>query len=305
MPTKPSPATITRQAPAKLNLFLHINGRRADGYHLLQSVFVRIDWCDTLHFEVTTDSIITRTDTINETGKPLPDFDLSIRAANALKDALQANTSMACRASLGVKITLEKRIPSEAGMGGGSSDAATTLLALNELWQTNLPLSKLAQIGLTLGADVPFFLYERHAWVEGIGEQITPIQLTKSLSNVRFLVLKPPSGVSTPAVFGSADLARNTKTATIEGFAAWSESNAAQQHLESSELLFGRNDLQPVALKMCPDIATALKWFETQGLIGRMTGSGSAVFAQVPDSYELNAAPSLPAGWLMKLCSLI
>jgi 4-diphosphocytidyl-2-C-methyl-D-erythritol kinase len=288
---------FTRQAPAKLNLFLHINGRRDDGYHLLQSVFVRIDWFDTLHFELTTDGSITRTDILNETGKPLPKIDLAVRAAMAL----QGKTGVAC----GAHIKLEKHIPSEAGMGGGSSDAATTLLALNELWQTHLPLPALAAIGAALGADVPFFLHEQHAWVEGIGERITPIKLPKSLQNARFLVLKPLSGVSTPAVFGSADLERSTKTVTIEGFAAWTEKNAAQQHLESSELLFGRNDLQPVALKICPEIAQALSWLKAQGLIGRMTGSGSAVFAQVPDFYDLNAAPSLPAGWLFKLCSLI
>ena len=289
MPAK----TITRQAPAKLNLFLHINGRRADGYHLLQSVFVRIDWVDTLHFELTTDGQITRTDIGNDTGKPLPDMDLSVRAAKAL----QTRAGVAS----GVHIRLEKHIPSEAGMGGGSSDAAATLLALNELWQTHLPLSELAQIGLTLGADVPFFLHERHAWVEGIGECIRPLQLPKSLEAGRFLVVKPPSGASTPAIFGASDLVRNTKTVTIEGFAAWTESNASQQYLEP----FGCNDLQPVALQICPDIQTALEWLKAQGLVGRMTGSGSAVFAQVPDSFDLTTAPSLPAGWLCRLCRLI
>ncbi len=284
---------ITRQAPAKLNLFLHITGRRDDGYHLLQSVFVRIDWCDILHFELSADGHITRTDASNDTGKPLPVLDLSMKAAMAL----QTRTGV----SLGAHITLEKRIPSEAGMGGGSSDAATTLLALNELWQTGLSVDQLAGIGITLGADVPFFLYERPAWVEGIGEHVRPIHLAKSLEKGRFLVVKPANGVSTPAIFGSPDLVRNTKTVTIEGFAAWTESNTAQQYLEP----FGCNDLQPVALKICPDIAASLQWFQTQGLVGRMTGSGSAVFAQVPDSYDLTTAPSLPAGWICRLCRLI
>jgi 4-diphosphocytidyl-2-C-methyl-D-erythritol kinase len=293
MPTK----TITRQAPAKLNLFLHITGRREDGYHLLQSVFMRIDWCDTLHFELTHDGRITRSDTLNETGKPLPDIDLSVRAAMAL----QAKTGVALKGNLGAHMTLEKRIPSEAGMGGGSSDAATTLLALNELWQTGLSLDQLAAIGVTLGADVPFFLYEQDAWVEGIGEKITPIDLSKLPIAPKFLVVKPPSGVSTPDVFTSPHLARNTKTATIEGFAAWTESNASQQYVEP----FGCNDLQPVALQICPDIQTALTWFKTQGLIGRMTGSGSAVFAPIPDSFDLTTAPSLPAGWFCRICSKI
>ncbi len=289
MPAK----TITRQAPAKLNLFLHINGRRADGYHLLQSVFMRIDCCDTLHFELTTNGQITRTDISNDTGKPLPEIDLSIRAAKAL----QTRTGMVS----GAHITLEKRIPSEAGMGGGSSDAATTLLALNELWQTGLSLDQLAAIGVTLGADVPFFLYEQDAWVEGIGEKISPIDLSKLPIPARFLVVKPPSGLSTPDVFTSPSLVRNTKTATIEGFAAWTELNASQQYVEP----FGCNDLQPVALQICPDIAKALEWLKAQGLVGRMTGSGSAVFAPIPDFFDLSTAPSLPAGWFCRICSRI
>ncbi|MDI9333307.1 MAG: 4-(cytidine 5'-diphospho)-2-C-methyl-D-erythritol kinase [Cytophagales bacterium] len=301
MPSITAPAALTRQAPAKLNLFLHITGQRADGYHLLQSVFVRIDWFDTLHFEWTTDGRITRTDLINETGKPLPEIDLSVRAALAL----QAKTGIALQKKFGAHITLEKRIPSEAGMGGGSSDAATTLLALNELWQTNLSLPKLCAIGATLGADVPFFLHEQHAWVEGIGERVTPIALPPAFATSRFLIVKPPQGASTPAVFAAPELVRNTKTATIESFAAWTKSNASQQCLASSPELFGRNDLQPVAQTICPDINLALAWFASQGLAGRMTGSGSAVFAQVPDTFQLDAAPSLPAGWLCRLCRLI
>lgn len=297
MPTQFTPPTIIRQAPAKLNLFLHITGRREDGYHLLQSVFMRVDWCDTLHFELTHDGCVTRHDILNETGQALPEIDLAVRAAMAL----QANTDVALRGNLGVKITLEKRIPSEAGMGGGSSDAATTLLALNELWQTGLSKTQLAAIGVTLGADVPFFLCEQDAWVEGIGEQITPIDLSKLPVAKRFLVVKPLSGASTAAVFGSPNLARNTKTATIEGFAAWTESNASQQYLES----FGCNDLQLVALRICPAIQAAIAWLKAQGLNGRMTGSGSAVFAPIPDTYALNAAPSLPAGWLCRICSRI
>jgi len=292
MPINPT-NRITREAPAKLNLFLHITGRREDGYHLLQSLFLRIDWCDTLHFELTTDGSVTRSDALNETGKSLPDIDLSIRAAIAL----QAKTGV----SLGAHITLEKRIPSEAGMGGGSSDAAATLMALNDLWQTKLSIDQLAAIGIALGADVPFFLYQQHAWVEGIGEQIAPINLPKSLKNARFLVVKPVNGASTSAIFNAPNLARNTKTVTIEGFAAWTESNASQQYLEP----FGCNDLQSVALQTCPDIAKALEWLKAQGLVGRMTGSGSAVFAQVPDSFALTTAPSLPAGWIFRLCRLI
>ena len=150
-------------APAKLNLFLHITGRRADGYHLLQSVFMLIDWCDTLHVELRTDGTLSREDLTT----PLPPDDLVLRAARAL----QAHA----RPGQGAHIGVAKHVPAQAGMGGGSSDAATCLLALNRLWDLQLPLAALEKIGLALGADVPFFLRGRNAWVEGIGEKITPI----------------------------------------------------------------------------------------------------------------------------------
>jgi len=146
-------------APAKLNLFLHVTGRRSDGYHLLQSVFMLIDWCDTLHFDLRADGRISREDL----GPPLPVDDLVVRAARALQAASNS--------PLGAHIGIEKHIPAQAGMGGGSSDAASTLLALNRLWKLNLSLEKLIKIGLQLGADVPFFLNGRNAWVEGIGEK--------------------------------------------------------------------------------------------------------------------------------------
>ena len=152
-------------APAKLNLFLHVTGRRADGYHLLQSVFMLIDWCDTLHFERRSDGHIQR----HDLSTPLPADDLIVRAARLL----QSTTGTA----QGADISIDKRIPAQAGMGGGSSDAASTLLALNRLWQLNLPLPRLEALGLQLGADVPFFLRGHNAWVEGVGEQITPIEL--------------------------------------------------------------------------------------------------------------------------------
>src|SRR5574344_455923 len=153
-------------APAKLNLFLHITGRRTDGYHLLQSVFMLIDWCDTRCFErLTSSADIHRSDANAST--PLPANDLCVRAAQALQAATGCQQ--------GVHIHLNKSIPAQAGMGGGSSDAATTLLALNRLWQLNLSRSELARIGLTLGADVPFFIHGRNAWVEGVGEHISPL----------------------------------------------------------------------------------------------------------------------------------
>ena len=275
---QPLKALYDVPAPAKLNLFLHITGRRSDGYHLLQSVFMLIDWCDTLHFELRHDGVISRTDLGGANAEALPDEDLSVRAARAL----QAATGT----SLGVHISLEKRIPSQAGMGGGSSDAATCLLALQRLWGVRLPPEKLQALALSLGADVPFFLCGSHAWVEGIGEQLTPM----SLPPARFVVVKPPAGLSTPAIFGSPALKRDTKTATMLGFAANDKGRVYG---------FGRNDLQPVAEKLCPALVQSLDWLASQGLQGRMTGSGSAVFAQMPHDMTLSDAPG---DWLVRKC---
>ena len=257
-------------APAKFNLFLHITGRRADGYHLLQSVFMLIDWCDTLHFDLAPNGQISREDLLT----PLPADDLVVRAARALR--------VASGTRLGAHIGIEKRVPAQAGMGGGSSDAASTLLALNRLWQLNYSLEKLQQIGLTLGADVPFFLGGHNAWVEGIGELLTPIQLPKK----RFLVVKPAEGLDTKLIFLDPDLKRDTQTAIISGFAA--------------DAKFGCNDLQSVAQRHCPAVTKALQWLESQGLHGRMTGSGSAVFAPVPESFEL---VSVSSTWQLRLCN--
>ncbi len=257
-------------APAKLNLFLHITGRRADGYHLLQSAFMLVDWCDTLHFERRDDGILTREDLTT----PLPADDLVLRAARALQAASGT--------SLGAWIGIEKRLPAQAGMGGGSSDAASCLLALNRLWGLNLPLSRLEQIGLALGADVPFFLRGRNAWVEGIGEQITPLDLPPA----RFAVVKPPEGLETRLIFNDPALERGHETAIISGFAA-------------NPYGFGQNDLQPVAQRLCPTVTQALMWLGSQGLQGRMTGSGSAVFAQMPQDLVLQPAS---AGWQVRTC---
>jgi 4-diphosphocytidyl-2-C-methyl-D-erythritol kinase len=265
-------------APAKLNLFLHITGRRADDYHLLQSVFMLIDWCDTLHFELRRDGLISRTDLGTAVHQDLPAEDLSVRAARAL----QAATGT----TLGVHISLEKRIPSQAGMGGGSSDAASCLLALQRLWGLRLPPAKLMALALSLGADVPFFLCGSHAWVEGIGELITPITLPPA----RFLVIKPAAGLSTQAIFSSPELKRDTKTATMLGFAANDNGRVYG---------FGRNDLQPVAEKLCPPMVQSLNWLTAQGLQGRMTGSGSAVFAQMPNEMMISDAPG---DWQIRQC---
>ena len=258
-------------APAKLNLFLLITGQRADGYHLLQSAFMLIDWHDTLHFDLRPGPHISREDLLT----PLPADDLIVRAAKALQ-TLSGST-------LGVHISVEKRLPAQAGMGGGSSDAASTLLALNRLWRLNLSLEQLASIGLTLGADVPFFLYGRNAWVEGIGEQMTPLNLPLS----RFLVVKPMAGLDTRAIFSNPTLKRDSIPAIITGFAA-------------DPFGFGRNDLQPVAQSICPGVSQALEWLDSLGLQGRMTGSGSAVFASTP---PLFGVPKTPEAFEARLCS--
>ena len=265
-------------APAKLNLFLHITGRRPDGYHLLQSVFMLIDWCDTLHFELRSDGQITRSDTGPASSDILPIEDLTVRAAKALQQA--------CGTSQGVHISLEKRIPSQAGMGGGSSDAASCLLALQRLWGVRLPRDELLAIALKLGADLPFFLSDGHAWVEGVGELITPINLPPA----DFLVVKPPQGLSTSDIFTSPALKRDSETATLSGFAV----------NDSARIFgFGRNDLEPVAQKLCPQIVQSLDWLSAQQLEGRMTGSGSAVFAHLPHSVDVHAHPD---GWNVRKC---
>ncbi len=178
-------------APAKLNLFLHITGRRADGYHLLQSVFMLVDWCDTLHFERRSDGVISREDL----GPPLPDMDLTLRAAQALQSATGC--------TLGAHIGVLKSIPAQAGMGGGSSDAASALLALNRLWGLGLSRAALESIGLQLGADIPFFLRGHNAWVEGIGETITPLEKAHQLPQARFAIVKPAAGLETKLIFSS------------------------------------------------------------------------------------------------------
>jgi 4-diphosphocytidyl-2-C-methyl-D-erythritol kinase len=258
-------------APAKLNLFLHVLGRRGDGMHLLQSAFMLIDWCDTLHFEVRGDGTLSREDLT----APLPADDLVLKAARALQAATGTQ--------LGAHIAIDKRIPSEAGMGGGSSDAATALLALNRLWKTDLRRAELAALGEKIGADVPFFVGGHNAWVEGVGEKLTPIELPQA----RFAVVKPPEGVPTAAIFGHPALKRASPAAIITGFAA-------------NPFAFGANDLQPVAQTLCPAVTKALQWLGSQGFEARMTGSGSAVFAPMAPGRELVQAPS---GWAVRECS--
>ena len=276
-------------APAKLNLFLHVVGKREDGYHLLESVFVLIDWADTLHVEVRADGRLQRHDVL---GGDLPADDLCLRAARLL----QAETGC----TLGADIHLEKRLPAGAGMGGGSSDAATTLLALNRLWDLRLPKERLLALGLKLGADVPFFLGGGPAFVQGIGEILHPI----SLPEQRFAVLKGPAGLATKDIFSSSLLARSEKLAIVAGFPA--SAGTAEQIANG----FGHNDLQPAAEAISSDVRNALALLTKQFGNARMTGSGAAVFSVLAgggkdgkdDQSLATLLQARPEGWTGRIC---
>jgi 4-diphosphocytidyl-2-C-methyl-D-erythritol kinase len=273
-------------APAKLNLFLHVVGRRSDGYHLLQSVFVLIDWADTLHFELRADGGLTRQDL----GEALPADDLCLRAARALQSASGT--------PLGAGISILKRVPAGAGMGGGSSDAATTLLALNRLWGLHWPRARLAAIGLVLGADVPFFIGGHNAFVQGIGEQLTPLALPPA----DYAVVKPPLAIATRDIFGHPGLVRDTAPVILAGSL---DGTGRVGWPAGWEAGFGRNDLQPPAEDRCPEVAQAARWLEARYGNSRMTGSGSAVFARAGTGWPPGAAfaqEELPPGWVGRMC---
>lgn len=256
-------------APAKLNLFLHVNGRRADGYHLLQTVFQLVAHADVLHFETRNDGVIARTTEI--AGVP-EEFDLIVRAAKLLQASTHSNS--------GANIAIEKRLPMGGGLGGGSSDAATTLLVLNYLWQTGLSRQQLMQLGLQLGADVPFFLLGQNAFAQGVGEELTPVTTPEGW----FIVVEPGVSVPTSAIFGSTELTRDTKPVKISDFSA-------------APVGFGKNDLQAVAVKLFPPIADALLWLSNYG-DARMTGSGACVFCAFAREEQADAVlQAVPAQW--------
>ena len=257
-------------APAKLNLFLHVVGRRADGYHLLQTVFRLLDRGDTLRFSPRADGEI-------RLATPLagvsPESDLTVRAARLL----QAETG--CRQ--GVEIAVDKRLPMGGGLGGGSSDAATVLLALNHLWRLGLPRAQLQQIGLTLGADVPVFVGGRNAFAEGVGEALQPLDLMPAW----YVVLEPPVAVPTAAIFGAPELKRDTAPMAV---ADWAPG-------------VGINDLQAVAVARFPPVADHLRWLAGYG-DARMSGSGACVFAEFDSSQAAQAVlaelPATMVGWV-------
>jgi 4-diphosphocytidyl-2-C-methyl-D-erythritol kinase len=294
-------------APAKINLFLHVVGRRADGYHLLQSVFVPIDWADRLHVERLPDGRLERIDL----GPALPADDLCLRAARALQQA--SGTPW------GARIAIDKLVPWGAGLGGGSSDAATTLIALNRLWGLHWPRARLAALGLQLGADVPFFLGRGPAFVQGIGEQLMPM-LVPALA---LAVVKPPQSLPTPEIFGHPGLKRDTEPVIVMGsFDSAAQAVAAPPtgadavnwpmswptEWGAVDAGFGRNDLQPPAEDRCPAVADAVAWLRQRYGNGRMSGSGSAAFAHMAkdgsDAPPMATFPQgeLPAGWVGRRC---
>ena len=264
-PTPPGPADrLSLPAPAKLNLFLHVTGRRPDGYHTLQTLFQFIDLCDTLHFECRADGRLQLHDALPGVS---PEDNLVVRAARLLQQA------SGCR--LGADIHLDKRLPMGGGIGGGSSDAATTLVGLNHLWQTGLTLQQLADLGLSLGADVPVFVLGRAAWAEGVGEQLTPVTLDEPW----YLVAVPDCQVSTAQIFSDERLTRDTQPITLAAF---------RNH-------GGRNDCLPVAEACYPEIRNTLILLNNY-CEAKMTGTGSCVFGAFPNECEADKVRArLPA----------
>lgn len=269
-------------APAKLNLFLHVNGRRADGYHLLQTVFQLVDHGDTLHFDLRDDGAVRRTTELP--GVPA-EHDLVVRALRLLQAEYARRHG---RPAPGIDVALDKRLPMGGGLGGGSSDAATALMAVNHLWQAGLTRDELMALGLPLGADIPFFIFGENAFAEGVGERLQAVQTP----DCWYVVIEPGVAVPTAAIFCSGDLTRDTKPVRIADFS---------RHLMSQDdqVGFGKNDLQAVATKLFPPVAEAVDWLSSYGP-ARMTGSGACVFCAFADEADADAVlAAAPNKWLV------
>lgn len=247
-------------APAKLNLFLHVVGRRDDGYHLLETLFRLISLSDSISIDLTMGAGITRETNLSE---PLPEQnDLVVRAALALQKATGSQ--------LGAHILVNKRIPVGGGLGGGSSDAATVLIGLNRLWRCGLNRTQLMQIGLTLGADVPFFLFGQSAFAQGIGERLTPVVLASQ----SYLVIEPRQSVTTESAFNDPDLTRQSERVKITDF------SGVRSFVSTAPNGFGKNDLQPVVFRQHPVVSAAFSWLSQSGHDTRLTGSGGCLFSE-------------------------
>ena len=267
-------------APAKLNLFLHVNGRRADGYHLLQTVFQLLDHGDTLHFTLRDDAQLVRVTDLP--GVP-QEQDLIIRAAKLLQAEVQRRTGALPR---GVDIAIDKVLPMGGGLGGGSSDAATTLMALNRLWNAGLSREELMALGLPLGADIPFFIFGENAFAEGVGEDLQPV----STPDCWYVVIEPGVQVPTAAIFSAQGLTRDTAAVTIADFSR----HLAKRNTASG---FGKNDLQQVASSLFKPVADAVEWLNAYGE-ARMTGSGACVFCAFSTQEEADEVLSnVPPHW--------
>ena len=255
--------TLSALSPAKLNLFLHVTGRRPDGYHSLQTVFQLLNWGDDMRFEWRESPDITLS---GDTDDIAPEDNLILRAAKLISPSDQ-----------GAHIHVHKRIPRGGGLGGGSSNAATTLLALNRLWELGLNLDTLLRLGEPMGADVPVFIQGQSAWAEGIGEELAPVSLPKRW----FVVAQPDCMVSTAEIFAHPELTRQTPPITVQAFFSGA----------------GRNDLQPVVESRYPEVQRAVEWLAEYSADAKMTGSGACVFASLESEQEAHdIATQAPAG---------
>lgn len=273
-------------APAKLNLFLHVNGRRADGYHLLQTVFQMVDHGDVLHFDLRADGRIRRSTEVP--GVP-EESDLIVRALLLLQAAYEKRHG---HPAPGIDVAIDKRLPMGGGLGGGSSDAATALMAANALWQAGFTREELMALALPLGADIPFFIFGQTAFAEGVGEALQPV----AAPNCWYLVIEPGVAVPTAAIFCSEQLTRSTEPVRITDFSRHTEKHTVFKG-------FGKNDLQAVAVSLFPPVAQAIDWLSAHG-DARMTGSGACVFCAFSSEAEadtvLQQVPGIWKAWKAK-----